>query len=303
MSFTSVTLRDLMKWEHLIMGTDIVPRQRVSSILAGKHTSMMRGRGLDFEEVRHYVSGDDIRNIDWKVTARTKKTHTKVFNEEKERPALVVVDQTSFLKFGSSHYLKSVIAAEAAAMAAFRTVKKGDRCGGLVFSDTSAEWFTPKRSRTAILQLLKAVSNKNQALNTVRNTQSNALQLHDAVKRVANYVTHDFVVSIISDFSECGDDTLKTIKQIAQHNDIICVHIEDDLDKITHLKKMIITNGDKQLYWKQQNTKIVNLEKQKEVDLKDKLNDLNRKYRIPVLYLNTKQALEDQIKTIFKSSR
>jgi len=303
MSFTSVTLRDLMKWEHLIMGTDIVPKQRVSSILAGKHTSMMRGRGLDFEEVRNYVPGDDIRNIDWKVTARTKKTHTKVFNEEKERPALVIVDQTSFLNFGSSQYLKSVIAAQAAAMAAFRTVKKGDRCGGLVFNDNSSDWFAPRRSRQAIMQLLKAVSNKNQILSEVKQTQSNALQLHNALKRVANYVTHDFIISIISDFSHCEDNTFKIIKQMAQHNDIICVHIEDEIDHITHLQNIVITNGGKQLFWKKQKQKTINLENETELDFKNKLKELNRKYLVPVLYLNTAQALEEQIKNIFKQRR
>ena len=105
-------------------------KQKVKSILGGKHSSKLRGRGLDFEEVRTYVPGDDIRNIDWKVTARTQKTHSKGFSEEKEKPALIVVDQSKSMFFGSVKRTKSVVAAELAALAAFRILKEGDRVGG-----------------------------------------------------------------------------------------------------------------------------------------------------------------------------
>ncbi|MBK3516428.1 DUF58 domain-containing protein [Carboxylicivirga marina] len=301
MNKVSVTLRALLKWEHLILGTDILPRQRVSSILAGRHYSMMRGRGLDFEEVRNYVPGDDIRNIDWKVTARTKKTHTKVFNEEKERPALVLVDQSSYMRFGSQNYLKSVIAAEAAALAAFRTIKKGDRCGGLVFNDDTMDWFSPRRSRQAVLQLLKSVSEHNAILLNQKHIKNNGLQLEHSLKRIANYITHDYILSIISDFSQCTVNGYKLIRKIAQHNDVICVHIEDELDLITDKNNMIISDGEKQLFWKKSKSKVIQSEKQDNDGLKDKLNTLQRKYRIPVIYLNTQQTLEDQIKSIFKS--
>src|SRR5687768_705876 len=85
------TLEDLMKYEYLIQSGNLLPAHPVYSILAGRHASKLRGRGLDFEEVRLYVPGDDIRNIDWRVTARTGQTHSKVFNEEKERPTFLVV--------------------------------------------------------------------------------------------------------------------------------------------------------------------------------------------------------------------
>src|SRR5580692_11977125 len=86
------SLEDLMRYEYLVQSRNLLPGHPVYSILAGRHASKLRGRGLDFEEVRHYVSGDDIRNIDWRVTARTGKTHSKVFNEEKERPVFTILD-------------------------------------------------------------------------------------------------------------------------------------------------------------------------------------------------------------------
>jgi uncharacterized protein (DUF58 family) len=300
-NYSSISLRDLLKWEHLVLGTDLVPNQRVSSILAGKHSSMMRGRGLDFEEVRNYVPGDDIRNIDWKVTARTKRTHTKVFNEEKERPALVVVDQSSYMLFGSEHYLKSDIAAKAAALAAFRTVKKGDRCGGVVFNDEHIECFTPRRSRAAILQLLNAVCKQNNELTQKKKVTNNTLQLEKTLKRLANYVTHDFVITLISDFTQCNAESFNIIKKLSVHNDVILVHIEDKLDVITNMPNMIISDGGKQLFWQKAKKAAVENEQTNEQEFKEALGQLQRKYKIPVLFINTSEKLEEQIKRVFKS--
>ncbi|WP_439184847.1 DUF58 domain-containing protein [Carboxylicivirga taeanensis] len=300
-NYTAITLRDLLKWEHLVLGTDIIPKQRVSSLLVGKHASMMRGRGLDFEEVRNYVAGDDIRNIDWKVTARTRRTHTKVFNEEKERPALIVVDQSSYMLMGSQLYLKSVIAAHTAALAAFRTIKKGDRCGGIVFNDHQIDWFAPRRSRQAVLQLLKAVSNQNNELLERQQVTDNSEQLEKTLKRIANYVTHDYIITLISDFSQCSPASFRIIKQLSVHNDVILVHIEDQLDVLTNISDMLITDGDKQLFWRKLKPETIQREKAEEQALKEKLKQIQRRYKTPVLYLNTAQPLEEQMRDIFKS--
>jgi len=121
--------------EHLSRGFSLLAsKQKVRSLLGGKHASKLRGRGLDFEEVRNYVPGDDIRNIDWKVTARTQKTHSRVYSEEKEKPTLIVVDQSKSMFFGSQKRTKSVVAAELAALTAFKILKEGDRVGGIVFA-------------------------------------------------------------------------------------------------------------------------------------------------------------------------
>src|ERR1700754_1797969 len=117
------SLSDLMRFEWLVGSRKLLPAHPVYSLLAGRHASKLRGRGLDFEEVRQYIPGDDIRNIDWKVTARTGTTHSKVFNEEKERPTFMVLDQSSWMFFGSQRFVKSVAAAHAAAIGAFYTLK------------------------------------------------------------------------------------------------------------------------------------------------------------------------------------
>ena len=153
-----VSLVDLMKLEPLAKGFSFLARkQKVRSILGGQHASKLRGRGLDFEEVRNYVAGDDIRNIDWKVTARTQKTHSKVFTEEKEKPALIIVDQSKSMFFGSKHKTKSFVSAELAAFAAFKVLKDCDLLGGFLFADNGIDIVFQKRDRKNIFRFIEKI--------------------------------------------------------------------------------------------------------------------------------------------------
>ena len=130
-----VSLAHLRSLEGAAKGLSFLPRQPSASSLNGRHASRLRGRGLNFEELRDYLPGDDIRSIDWKASARTGVPHVRVFTEERDRPALLVVDQRMSMYFGSVLNLKSVTAAEAAAIATFRILAAGDRVGGIVFDD------------------------------------------------------------------------------------------------------------------------------------------------------------------------
>ena len=110
---------------HTLLDFHFRPRQPVHSLLAGRHASRLRGRGLAFEELRPYLPGDDIRTMDWHVTARTGKPHVRVYTEEKDRPVLLVVDQRQNMFFGSKRAMKSVAAAEAAISC---VDSRSDRC-------------------------------------------------------------------------------------------------------------------------------------------------------------------------------
>src|ERR1700741_3419211 len=147
-----VDLDDLIALEQKGHRVSFLPRQPVHSLLSGRFASRMRGRGLNFEEIRDYRSGDDVRQIDWKVTARLQKPHVRVFNEERDRPALLVVDQRLSMFFGSRLAMKSVTAAQAAAIAAWRILGVGDRVGAVVFNDRDLVEVRPRRSRATVLQ-------------------------------------------------------------------------------------------------------------------------------------------------------
>ena len=298
-----VSLQDLLKMEHIASGFSfLAKKQKVRSILGGKHASKLRGRGLDFEEVRNYVAGDDIRNIDWKVTARTQKTHSKVFSEEKEKPALIVVDQSKSMFFGSQKRTKSVVAAELAALAAFRIRKEGDRVGGLVFADDGLDVVFPKRDRKNILRFMERIVERN------RNLQNTApLDFNKAVKeiflKVRNIVTHDFTVIIISDFHRYSPEVVKNIAYISQHNDVVLCKVFDPMERTVPESKIIAGDHEKQL--------VVDGSKK---HIKEKLekgfdNDFQvfkeqmKKHRIPVLTIDTVGDVDHQLKEILKGAK
>lgn len=137
-----ITLQELLVQRHAAKTLEYLVHNRSIAGISGLHLSKMRGRGVDFEEFRPYQAGDDIRLIDWRVTARTNRPFTKVFREERERPVIVAVDQTHNMYFGSQVAFKSVIAAQAAALFCWLAIDNGDRVGGLVFSD----WDSSRKS-------------------------------------------------------------------------------------------------------------------------------------------------------------
>ena len=115
------SLDDLIRLQFDARGFSFLPRQPVRSLLSGRHASRLRGRGLQFEELRDYRPGDDTRSIDWRATARLRKPHVRVYSEERERPVLFVVDQRTTMFFGSARTTKATAAAELAALGAWRT--------------------------------------------------------------------------------------------------------------------------------------------------------------------------------------
>lgn len=122
-----VSLHELMVFEFKAVGLSLLPRRRSGSILAGRYTSRVRGRGLNFQEIRDYFPGDDIRTIDWKVTMRLGTPHVQAYSEERDRPALFIVDQRLSMFFGSRQSMKSVTAAHLAALGAWIVFHAGFR--------------------------------------------------------------------------------------------------------------------------------------------------------------------------------
>ena len=173
-------LDELVRLQFKAMGFSFLPRQPVHSVLSGRHASRLRGRGLNFEEIRRYLPGDDIRTLDWKVTARTRKPHVRVYTEERDRPVVLVVDQRRSMFFGSRRAMKSVTAAEAAALAAWRVLSVGDRIGAIVFDDAGIVEIQPHRSRRRVMQILKAIVEKNHTLKSGSGATTNPAMLNRA---------------------------------------------------------------------------------------------------------------------------
>ncbi len=223
------TLARLRELEGHARAMTFLPRQPVGSALNGRHASHMRGRGLNFEELRGYLPGDDVRSIDWKVTARTGKPHVRIYSEERDRPALLLIDQRQSMFFGSRLNMKSVTAAETAALAAFRILDVGDRVGGIVFNDHGMTEVKPQRSRRALHALIAAIAEQNQVLQADTQPMLEASPLNAPLQAAAQLARHDHLVIVISDFDGIDGQTQELISGIARHNDVISVLIEDPI--------------------------------------------------------------------------
>lgn len=295
----TITLDELMRFEYYVQDIPLLPQHPVYTILAGRHASKLRGRGLDFEEVRIYVPGDDIRNIDWRVTARTGVTHSKVFNEEKERPGFIITDQTGTLFFGSGEWMKSVVAAQVAALTAFYTVRRGDRIGGLVFNESSSEYIPSARSKSHIQYLLTSIAGMNERLPQRKGIQPHTPVLNEILHRTGALLTHDYVVTVISDFSQIDEATVRHLEHIAAHNDVMLVHLTDPLDAVLPHGRLVLSDGSKQLLWNNATGNNGNHYTENYDAMKNSLVQRFRNYRIPVIFIDTSLPVTSQVMHFF----
>ena len=290
-----ITLEELMRYEYYVQDIPLLPQHPVYTILAGRHASKLRGRGLDFEEVRIYVPGDDIRNIDWRVTARTGTTHSKVFNEEKERPTFVVTDQTSRMFFGSQQQVKSVVAAQVAALSAFYTVRRGDRVGGIVFNENRSNFIPSARNKSHVQYLLTCIASMNAQLPLRTHIRPDPGVLNEILHKTATLLTHDYVVTVISDFSIANDDTFRHLQHISAHNDVMLVHIADPLEAVLPPGSMVLTDGVKQVSWNNSSRGNGSKYTKDFEQMKTRLTERCRNYHIPVIFIDTATAVSSQL--------
>ena len=220
-------LEDLIRIQFEARDFSLRPQQPVTSILSGRYASRLRGRGLNFEELRRYQSGDDIRTIDWKVTARTRDPYVRVYSEEKDRQVLLVVDQRINMFFGTRQKLKSVTAAELAALGAWRAVDVGDRVGAVVFNDSDVDVVRPQRSKETVMRILHSVVRKNHELKAVSEVERNAEMLNQALQKAVQLSPHDVLVVLITDGDGVDDETERLVRKLAARNDIIGILVTD----------------------------------------------------------------------------
>jgi len=242
------SLPALVRLRYSARGFSYLPRQPVRSLLVGRKRSKLRGRGLDFDELRHYRQGDDIRTMDWRVTKRTGKPHVRVYTEERDRPVIVVVDQRLPMFFGSVNKMKSVVAAEVAALTAWRVLGVGDRIGAILFDDRQTLEFKPTRNQRRVIHWLARLAEMNNALSADAARGANPGGLAAALHLLERSIGHDYLVILVSDFYGWDETALGVIRNIGRHNDIICSLVFDPLERnISHASKLVVSDGRFQL--------------------------------------------------------
>ncbi|MEE9327601.1 MAG: DUF58 domain-containing protein [Cocleimonas sp.] len=241
---THATTKELISLQQQAYKLDMGRRSYASSSTTGTHHSRFRGRGMDYQESRIYQAGDDIRNMDWRVTARSGKPHTKLYQEERERPVVLLIDFNPGMFFGSVNTLKSVVAAKAATLIAWAVSNRGDRIGALIINSAHHE-IQPKTGKRGVLQLIRELVKHGDPLVGLQK-QGTHTSLNQELKRLRRIARPGSLVFLISDFYDIDKTTAQHLQTIARHNDIQAIQIVDPLEITPPIPaKYHVTDGDK----------------------------------------------------------
>jgi len=205
-------------------------RRPARSGLTGGHSSRFRGRGMDYLESRAYQPGDDIRSMDWRVTARTSHAHVKLYEEERERPVVVMIDLGPGMFFATRGAFKSVIAARAAALIGWAAIQNGDRIGAFLFNGGHHE-LRPLGGQRGVMRLIRQlVSATDPAVAMDQNIDVHGSHLNEALLRLHRVARPGSLVFILSDFYAIDADTRRHLQRLRQHNDIVACQILDAIE-------------------------------------------------------------------------
>lgn len=202
-------------------------RAMARAVQSGQYLSRFKGRGMEFAESRPYVAGDDVRSLDWRVTARTGRVHTKLFREERERPVLLAIDARSSMFFGTRREFKFVTAARLAALIAWSAHHHRDRVGGLVFSETGRAEVKPEPHRRAVLTLLQHLA---EAVPSHGAGRPESAVLEDALSGIERHARTGSLMFLFSDFRGFDDGVALRLSRLRRHGEAVLVAVYDPLE-------------------------------------------------------------------------
>jgi len=205
-------------------------RRAAGSVLAGNHRSRLRGRGMDYLESRHYQPGDDVRSMDWRVTARAGRPHVKVYHEERERPVVLLVDFNPSMFFGTRGSFKSVTAARAAALLGWAAIARGDRVGALLFNGEHRE-LAPRGGRRGVMALIEALIAAGEPTHGLAVNAAGGMA--EALLRLRRVAHPGSLVYLISDFygiDGAQGDCARHLAQLRRHCELIAYQVVDPLE-------------------------------------------------------------------------
>jgi len=228
-----VSREELLQLRHSARDLLLDSRKAATSVISGSHVSRFRGRGMDYLESRSYQPGDDIRSMDWRVTARSGRAHIKVYQEERERPIVVMLDLGPGMFFATRGAFKSVIAARAAAMIGWAAVHNGDRIGALLFNGGHHE-LRPLGGSRGALRLIRTLAEMTDPARAPggRTDRVNGQHLNDALMRLRRVARPGSLVFLLSDFYGCDTETRRHLQYLRKHNDVIALQIVDTLEMV-----------------------------------------------------------------------
>ncbi len=296
-------MANLLRLRFAAQDLRLFVKRPVKSQLNGAERTRFRGRGMDFEEVRLYQAGDDVRSIDWRVTARTQVPHTKLYREERERPVYVLVDQRAPMFFGSQRCFKSVLAAHIAANLAWAALNNSDRIGGLIFGDSAQRDVKPRRSKHAVLELLHQLQEFNQQLRSpVKPAQSKSLgALISDARRIAK---PGCALFLISDFYDFDQQCEQQLFELARHTDVTLIHVFDPLEKHIHSNsRLTVSDGISRLQLPTDETEFQRTYENAYAERLDLLTRSAKRLAIPLLSYATTDNLQQLLRERFAARK
>lgn len=264
-----------------------------NELMSGQYTSAFKGVGIEFDEVREYVPGDDVRSIDWNVTARSGSPYIKRFAEERELTVMLAIDLSGSQRFGSVASLKSELAAEISALLAFLAIKNNDKVGLLIFSDECEKYLPPQKGRRHVLRVIREILGYQ--------PWGTGTRIEEALKFINKILKHRSIVFLVSDFLD--DNFEKTLGITARRHDLVAVRIKDpkerdlpDLgliefqDNETGRSVLVDTSAGK-------NREMVRLNAKRRDEF---LAKLLRRYKVDLINIDTDRSYLEPIQKFFK---
>jgi len=290
-----VTLSELLKFGYMPKNFSIRPSAAVLSKLSGRHLSGVRGRGMDFSEMKQYVQGDDTRNIDWKATRRTGKPYVRIYNEERDRNVWLVISQMNSMFFGSKERMKSVSAAHTAALFAFKALETGDRVGAVVYNNEEVKFFKASSSKHTVVQIMTEIGRQNHLLKA-DNTNNTKGNLSKSLKILSSLVKHDDLVVLIGDARAMDEESARHITRINAHNDVIGVIVFDPMEEeIVPSSSLFLTDGKETVDLDSTDKQFIQKYKARLAKRNEEFVHLSRKNALPVLSVSTERPVLDQL--------
>jgi len=263
----------------------------------GAYLSAFKGRGMEFDESRVYQAGDDIRNMDWRVTARTNTPHTKVFREERERPVLLWLDLSKSMMFATRKKFKSVIACEIASLIAWSAAKNNDRVGGLIFSENEHVEIKPRRGKTAVLDFIGRCTKHSSWTASAEKKSDTILNKAAAVSRLRKVSHPGSLVFMISDFRDMDKKAFAHIQNIARSSDIIMINISDPIEaELPAAGSYKLTDGKNELQIQTSSKKNRVAYHQRYLSHQQQLEKFCRQHRIHLINISTEDDVLETLK-------
>ncbi|WDE13317.1 DUF58 domain-containing protein [Thalassomonas haliotis] len=304
-SGVGLSIEELLQYQTKTSLIDLAANKNLHGRMSGNYLARSKGRGMEFDEVRHYQTGDDIRAIDWRVTARTGKTHTKLFREEIERPVLIATDLSASMLFGSQLLFKSVQAAHLASLVAWHAKKRGDRIGGIVFNNQQHQELKPRSRQAGVLHYLHALTQihqhsveQNVEQPPADHTGNTAFEQNCA--RLRQLARPGSLVYLITDGYLLSKEAIRHLSQISRHCELVVCQITDPLEhhlpESKHRFNVAITDGQQDQQLTLGDKRTADLYRQKAEQIRAQRQNFISKAGARILTFSADKTLEFQLK-------